>query len=241
MDYGQLKKERRKPEEFQSYLGEFVYGGVDGSVTTFAVVAGAVGANMNSDVILILGFANLFADGFSMSLGAFLSANAEKQNYSKYKRQELAEVENWPGAEREELEALYSKKGFKEPLLSQVVEVLSADKHRWVSEIMKNEFELSENVKSPFKIGLVTFMSFLTVGLIPLTVYVFDFRGAGIPNAFLWSSTLTGIGFIMIGFLKAHVNQTRLWKGIAETLLLGGLAAVVAYLVGDALEHIVLG
>jgi vacuolar iron transporter family protein len=240
MKYSGSKK-RRKPEEYQSYLGEFVYGGVDGSVTTFAVVAGAVGANMNSDVILILGFANLFADGFAMSVGAFMSANAELQNYRKYKNQELMEVENWPDAERKELEALYIKKGFKEPLLGQVVDVLSENKTRWVDEIMKNEFELSESGKSPFKIGLVTFMSFLIVGLIPLTVYVFDLLGAGISNPFFWSSTLTGIGFIIIGFLKAHVTQTRLVNGIAETLLLGSLAAAVAYFVGDALEHIVLG
>ena len=53
---------------FQKYLWEFVYGGIDGCVTTFAVVAGSVGAWLEARIILILGFANLFADGFSMSI-----------------------------------------------------------------------------------------------------------------------------------------------------------------------------
>ena len=59
------------------YLKEFVYGGIDGCVTTFAIVAGATGIELNSGIILILGFANLFADGFSMSVGNYLSVKSE--------------------------------------------------------------------------------------------------------------------------------------------------------------------
>lgn len=54
--------------KYQEYLGEFVYGGIDGAVTTFAVVSGAVGAGLDNQVIIILGFANLLADGFAMSV-----------------------------------------------------------------------------------------------------------------------------------------------------------------------------
>jgi vacuolar iron transporter family protein len=60
-----------------SYLGEFVYGAIDGVVTTFAVVAGATGANLSPTIILILGFANLFADGFSMAMSNFLSTKTK--------------------------------------------------------------------------------------------------------------------------------------------------------------------
>lgn len=55
-----------------------VYGAVDGTVTTFAVVAGATGGGLASTVIIILGLANLFADGVSMSISAYLSARSEK-------------------------------------------------------------------------------------------------------------------------------------------------------------------
>ena len=61
----------------KKYLPEFVYGGIDGSITTFAVVSGVVGASLNSSIILILGFANLFADGFSMAVSKYLSEKSE--------------------------------------------------------------------------------------------------------------------------------------------------------------------
>ncbi|MGV1015589.1 MAG: VIT1/CCC1 transporter family protein, partial [Methyloceanibacter sp.] len=50
-----------------SYLRDWVYGGIDGTVTTFAIMAGVVGASLSAGVVLILGVANLLADGFSMA------------------------------------------------------------------------------------------------------------------------------------------------------------------------------
>lgn len=69
-------KDRIK-QHFEDYLGEFVYGGIDGAVTTFAVVAGATGARFDTKVLLVLGFANLIADGFSMGVGSYLSSKSE--------------------------------------------------------------------------------------------------------------------------------------------------------------------
>ena len=70
--------------KYQKYLGEFVYGGIDGSVTTFAVVAGSAGAEFSTTIIIVLGFANLLADGFAMSVGNYLSTKAEHDNYDKH-------------------------------------------------------------------------------------------------------------------------------------------------------------
>ncbi|MGH9856666.1 MAG: VIT1/CCC1 transporter family protein, partial [Acidobacteriota bacterium] len=69
----------RVGKHLEDYLSEFVYGGIDGAVTTFAVVAGATGANFSVKVILVLGFANLIADGFSMSVGSYLSTESEHE------------------------------------------------------------------------------------------------------------------------------------------------------------------
>lgn len=224
----------------QDYLGEFVYGGIDGSVTTFAVVAGSVGAGLDSAIIIILGFANLLADGFAMSVGAYLSAKSEKDNYNKHKRIEYWEVENLPDKEREEVEEIYRAKGFEGELLEQVVKVITADKDRWVDIMMKEELEMSASSKSPFLIGLVTYISFIFIGLIPLLLYVFDYIWGFAGNLFVWTSVLTSLGFIIVGFLKTYVTQTNRWKGILETLALGALAAVVAYFVGDLLEKMIL-
>lgn len=226
-------------DRFRKYLGEFVYGGIDGSVTTFAVVAGAVGANLDSAVILILGFANLLADGFSMSVGAYLSNKSELDNFRRHEKIEYWEVEHLPEMERNEVREIFAAKGFEGELLEKVVDVICSDRDRWVDTMMKEELGMMKEERSPFKIGLVTFLAFLAVGLVPLLVYVWDFI-AGFPgNLFLTASLLTAFAFGVIGFLKTYVTETSRWRGILETLALGVIAAAVSYFVGDFLEHLV--
>lgn len=225
---------------FQDYLAEFVYGGIDGSITTFAVVAGAAGAGLDSAIVIILGFANLLADGFAMSVGAYLSTKSERDNYQKHKRIEYWEVDNMPEIERNEVRDIFRAKGFEGELLEQVVGVITSDKNRWVETMMQNELEMIPSGKNPFSVGGMTFFSFITIGFIPLLVYVLDytvgFRGA---DKFFSASVLTFIAFIAIGFLKSYVNETARLKGIVETVLLGGIAATLAYFVGDFLEKLV--
>ncbi len=229
----------RLVKRFEEYLGEFVYGGIDGCVTTFAVVAGAVGAGLDSAIIIILGFANLLADGFAMSVGSYLSAKSEKDNYHKHRQIEYWEVDNLPDKEREEIREIYQSKGFEGELLDQVVNKITENKDRWVDVMMKEELEMIRDERSPFWIGAVTYISFILIGLIPLTVYVIDFINPIGEKVFLYSSMLTATGFIIIGILKTYVNQTKVWRGILETLLLGAIAALVSYFVGDLLESIV--
>lgn len=225
-------------QKHQVYLGEFVYGGIDGAVTTFAVVSGSVGAGLDNKIIIILGFANLLADGFAMSVGAYLSSKSVKDNYNKHKAIEYWEVDNLPEMEKKEVEIIYRKKGFKGDLLQQVVNTIIADKDRWVEVMMKDELEMTEERKSPLMMGFVTYLSFILIGLIPLVIYLWDYIGYFPGNLFVWTSIFTSLAFIFIGFLKTYITQTSKLKGILETLILGILAAIVAYFVGDILEGI---
>lgn len=181
-------------KKLEPYLGEFVYGGMDGCVTTFAVVAGSFGAGLSSSVIIILGFANLLADGFAMSVGAYLSHKTQRDNRLKQQRQANG------------------------------------------SDVTSQPADASQ--KSPLWIGGVTYGSFITVGIIPLLIYVADLKWPLGSELFGISCLLTAIGFILIGWLKAYVNHTRVVSGVAETLTLGALAALVAYFVGNFLEHL---
>ncbi|MGY6741577.1 MAG: VIT1/CCC1 transporter family protein [Cecembia sp.] len=237
---GKLHQEIRFLRNSQNYLREFVYGGIDGAVTTFAVVAGAVGASLDISIIIILGFANLLADGFSMSVGAYLSAKSEKENYLKHRDIEYWEVDNIPEKEREEIVEIYRAKGFEGRLLEQVVDVIVSDRDRWVNEMMKDELEMIPESKSPFKIGLATLVSFIFVGFIPLLVYVYDYFRETTFDLFLWTSVFTGVAFVFVGWLKSFVNQTNTLKSILETLILGFVAALVAYYVGDFLETLIM-
>lgn len=226
---------------YDKYLGPFVYGGIDGCVTTFAVVAGAVGAGLESSIIIILGFANLLADGFSMSIGAYLSSKSERTYYQKQKEIEYWEVEHLPEKEKDEIREIYREKGFEGETLEKIVEVITADKDRWVNVMMKEELGMTLENKSPLKIGAVTYVSFILIGLIPLLAYVWDYLQPLKTNIFLLSSLLTAVGFIIIGTLKSYITQSGILRGILETLLLGIVAACVAYFVGDWLEKLIRG
>lgn len=235
-----LHGENKWFSRFQDYIGEFIYGGIDGSVTTFAVVAGAAGAQLDSAVVLILGFANLFADGFAMSVGSYLSTKSEQENYQKHKAIEYWEVDNLPEKEREEIREIYQGKGFEGELLEQVVDKITENKDRWVDVMMKEELNMTEESKSPFQMGFVTFISFLSLGFIPLIVYVIDYTSSSISgDLFLYSSVLTFVTFAGIGFAKSYVTQANKLRSTLETLFLGGSAAVLAYFVGDFLEKMI--
>jgi VIT1/CCC1 family predicted Fe2+/Mn2+ transporter len=228
-----------RSRSLRDYLGEFVYGGMDGSVTTFAVVAGSAGAGFDTSVILILGFANLFADGFAMSVGAYLSAKTNRQNFLKREREKLYEIEDDPERARSMIRTIYHHKGFTEPLLNKVVDVITNNKDRWIDSIMKDDLGMTIEQKSPVLTGVITYRSFILVGLIPLAAYVYDLATGFDSDMFLWSSVLTMVAFGFIGFLKSFVTETSHVKGILETVTLGALAAFVAYFVGAVLEKMI--
>ncbi|SIT77571.1 VIT1/CCC1 transporter family protein [Pontibacter indicus] len=242
MQHHELQSEDKILFFKKDYISEFVYGGVDGAITTFAVVAGAEGASLGVAVVIILGLANLIADGFSMSVGNYFSTKVSRENFDRHKAREYWEVEHLGTTEKEEVREIYAAKGFKGPLLDQVVEVITSDKDVWVDTMMKEELEMTKDDKTPVKTASVTFISFVLVGSIPLLAYIFSGSGSGIGGSelFLYSSILTGIALTLVGALKSVVTERNMLAGIAETLLLGGLAASLAYFVGDVLEQVFL-
>jgi len=222
----------------REYIGEFVYGGIDGAITTFAVVAGAEGASLGISVVVILGIANLIADGFSMSVGNFFSTKTERDNFKKHKQIEYWEVENLPETERLEIREIYEAKGFKGELLDRVVEVITADKDVWVDTMMKEELEMVIGEKTPYKTAGVTFISFILVGSVPLLSYVFigEDLSTSSSDLFLYSCILTAFALSIVGALKSVVTEKNIFIGILETISLGGIAALLAYYVGGILE-----
>ncbi|MCS6822686.1 MAG: VIT1/CCC1 transporter family protein [Cytophagaceae bacterium] len=223
----------------KDYVAEFVYGGIDGAITTFAVVAGASGANLEIKVVIILGIANLIADGFSMSVGNFFSTKSERDNYEKHKAIEYWEIENLREREVEEIREIYAKKGFKGELLEQVVNTITADKHVWVDTMMKEELEMVKDQKTPIKTAAVTFIAFVLIGSIPLLSYLFAyFTDLDHSKLFTYSCMLTAAGLAVVGAFKSVVTNKNVLFSIIETVLLGGVAAVISYMAGSVLENI---
>lgn len=226
-------------KNWEPYLSEFVYGGMDGCVTTFAVVAGSVGAGLDSAIIIILGFANLLADGFAMSVGSYLSIKTEQDNYRKHKNREIELASRDPAYKSTRVTQIYQSLGYEEQAVKIVVDQVTGDSDRWIDIVLKEEMKIIPENKSPLRIGGVTYFSFILIGFIPLLVYVIDFLTPIEGDLFMIASILTGFGFLIIGWLKAYVNNTRILKGIVETLALGAIAAIVAYFIGDFLESLI--
>ncbi|MCA0154126.1 VIT1/CCC1 transporter family protein [Winogradskyella vincentii] len=226
---------------FQIYLGEIVYGGIDGAVTTFAVVSGAVGAGLSNSVIIILGFANLLADGFAMSVGAYLSAKSVKDSQNNIENTNSRTSQNQLKYGKNKIKKILLKNGFAGESIESMVEEIVTEKKTWMKNFKKSNIDMIQLSKTPFKIGLSTYLAFVLVGIIPLTVYVWDLIWEFPGHLFLWTSILTSMAFILIGFLKTHITNTSKIKGVFETLILGAIAATVAYYVGDILEAIIVG
>jgi VIT1/CCC1 family predicted Fe2+/Mn2+ transporter len=225
-------------QKFEKYLPEVVYGSIDGLVTTFAVVAGSVGADLTINIILILGMSNLLADGLSMSIGSYLSRKSEQDNYKKHLSIEAWEIENMPETERQEVIDIFKAKGFTGQELQMVVDRITSNKQVWLDTMMKDELGLTPEKKSPYRSGISTFCSFVIAGGIPLIAYVLAYSGDLGINPFYLSSAVTLLAFILIGYIKTYVTRIGLVRSLTETLILGATAATAAYFLGDYLEKV---
>ena len=226
--------------KYEVFVPEFVYGGIDGSVTTFAVVAAASGAELGAGVVLILGISNMLADGLSMSIGSFLSTKTDLEHYDRIEAEEYEETEKFPEAATEEIRKIYIDKGFEGELLEEIVMHVTTHKDLWVAEMMIGEHGMMREEKHPSANALVTFTAFCLLGFIPISPYVYALLAdIHLPNAFTIACVSTGIAFIIIGYLKGLINKTNKIKAVLETIFLGGIAAGVAYGVGDWLEKII--
>ena len=223
----------------KGYLKDFVYGAIDGAVTTFAVVSGVAGAGLSSSVIIILGLANLLADGFSMAVSNYLGTKAELEQQEKMRQEEQTHIRLVPEGEREEIRQIFARKGFEGEELERVVDVITADDNRWIDTMLQEEHGFSLENPDPFRAATATFVAFFLVGAIPLLTFLWNwFFGDGISYPFIWSAVLTGLAFFAVGAGKSRFVAQRWYSGGVETLLVGGSAAALAYLVGLALRGV---
>jgi VIT1/CCC1 family predicted Fe2+/Mn2+ transporter len=218
-----------------SYLGDFVLGSVDGAVTTFAIVAAAAGAGLSGGVAIVLGLANVLADGLSMAAGNYLKARADKHTIERFRAMEELHIDEIPEGEREEIRQIFAGKGFDGEMLEQVVEIITKDRKQWVDTMLTEEWGLPLETPRPIYSGLATMVAFVVAGMVPLAP-LFLYLGSGAKESFMLASALTAATFFMIGVVRGLVTERSVWLAGAETLMVGGLAAAVAYAVGALLE-----
>jgi VIT1/CCC1 family predicted Fe2+/Mn2+ transporter len=223
-----------------SYLRDFVYGAIDGTVTTFAVVSGVAGAGLNPQIVIVLGLANLLGDGFSMAASNYLGTKTDEQLRDKAKEMERRHIRETPEGEREEVRQIFAEKGFRGDDLERAVEIITANEQRWINTMLVDELGMTLAGPSPFKAAATTFLAFCIVGLLPLLVFIYGhFVPTQTNTLYAVSAGLTGVAFFLVGAAKStFVDQKWYWSGL-ETFSVGGVAALLAYIVGVILKGIV--
>lgn len=210
------------------HVEDYVYGANDGIITTFAVVSGATGGALGSLVIIILGFANLFADAVSMGASNYLAKRSRSNYICSQREMEEWAVDHEPEEEREEIRRIYSDKGFEGEQLDALVHTITQNKSAWVDLMMTEELGLTEGSNSAANHAFSTFAAFVVAGILPLIPYLFCMGG----RCFLYSSIAAAIALFVTGALRTLITGINWLRGGLEMLAVGSAAGAIAYGIG---------
>jgi vacuolar iron transporter family protein len=222
-------RERLARDVQGNYLRDWIYGGIDGTVTTFAIVAGIVGASLPGSVVLVLGLANLVADGFAMGAASYSATKAEQDDYDRLLAVERKHIDLEPSGEREEIRQIFGGKGFEGPELERIVEVITSDEDRWAKTMAVEEYGLSCAARSPIRAASSTSSAFVLSGLVPLVSYLIAYSLTACVVA-------TGLVFFGIGATKSRWSLAGWARSGLETLVVGMGAAGISFGIGFALR-----
>src|SRR6056297_850120 len=237
MDWQAHRREAHRLNQTQEFLKQIVYGGNDGIVTTFAIVAGFAGAaadgvaQIGGLAVLVFGLANLFADAVSMGLGEFLSTRSKRDLYNSRRTAELRSLRDNPGGEREELEQMLSERGLAPASAQRAAEELMRSPELVADMMMTYEMQMVDmRTAHPVAEGLSTFLAFVLLGAVPLLPYFV--LPATDPRTFGLSVAATFAALVSLGLLRWKATEQRLARCVGETVLVGGVCALVAFAVG---------
>ena len=232
------KASEHRISPLQEHVRQVVYGGNDGIVTTFAVVAGfaGLGAEGTAEVgvvaVLLFGLANLFADATAMGLGEFLSSRSEADVYRAVRAKERREIEANPEAGIAEAVEILEERGVAGEDAREMAAILARHPEMMTEFMMQYEIGMSDpSGDRPWVAGTVTFASFVAFGAVPLLPY---FAMGGGAATFAASCGASLMALVALGTLRWRASSEPYLRCVGETLLVGGTCAVVAFAVGLA-------
>jgi len=222
--------------QIRTYLKQIIFGGNDGIVTTFAIVAGFAGANadgiaqVGAVAVLVFGLANLFADAVSMGLGEFLSSRSAHDLYRARRTRQISEVNVTPETSIETLERLFKTKGLPDAEAARVARDMSSSPQLMSEMILCHKHGITPpEDENPALNGAVTFFSFVVFGSLPLLPY---FIGDADAHSFRLSALAMVLSLTALGLLRWIATGDKLRMAVLETVGVGTLCAAVAYAVG---------
>ena len=222
------------------YVKNIIYGGLDGIITTFSIIAAAVGANLEMKTIIAMGVANLIADGLSMGLGDYLSSYFENKYINSEKEKEEYEYIHNRDYEITELKELYIGEGLSEEDAGKIVDILSKDGYTdiFIKHMVNLELGLELPDNNPAKDGLVTFGSFLIFGFIPVFFYIVLYvSGVNYYDTFITVCFISATTMFVLGCFQAYITKQKIL--IAGLIIMGNgiLASSCAFGIGYGIEN----
>ena len=233
-----------KHSKGSEYVKSIVYGGLDGIVTTFAVVAGAAGAGLSPSVVMVLGVSSLVADALSMGVGDALSSKAETEAAIKEREREKWELANYKEGEIKEMVDIYVGRGMSQKDAEVVMRICAKYENLFVNMMLVDELglEVPDDDANPWKDGLVTFCSFCFFGFFPLFAYCVFGTSPELDSRELFgiSCVLTALMLFILGAVKSILTTRSWWVSGFEVLIFGSFVATVSFLIGWFIEDYLL-
>ncbi|MDE2582594.1 MAG: VIT1/CCC1 transporter family protein [Rhodospirillales bacterium] len=199
----------------------------DGLTVPFALAAGLSAAVSNTDVIVTAGLAEIAAGAIAMGLGGYLAARTDAEHYASEETREGREIDTLRERELHEVSEILGGHGLEGETLRSAVAAITADRRRWIDFMMRFELGLErpDPARAPRSAATIA-LSYLVGGLIPLGPYILT---RSIGEALRISILVTGLALIVFGAVKGHFTGLNRIRSALQTLLVGGLAAGVAY------------
>jgi VIT1/CCC1 family predicted Fe2+/Mn2+ transporter len=169
-----------------------------------------------------------------MAVGNYNAASSRRAQLERARSVEDHHIDAIPEGEREEVRQILSRKGLSGPALEQAMTAITGNRRLWVDWMVTEEWGLRIDEPTPRSEALATFLAFVVFGFVPLAPYLVLSRTA--VEIFLVSTLLTACAFAGVGILKGVTTRTSSARSVAVTLLTGGTASALAYLIGAALR-----
>lgn len=218
------------PDVTGGWLRPAVFGAMDGLVSNLALIAGVAGgtrSSADSSAVVLAGLAGLAAGAFSMAAGEYTSVASQSEAAQKEIDKERREIIANPGAEIEELAAMYVSKGLDPALAHEVARQIHVDVDNAVAVHAREELGVDPgDLPSPMLAATSSFLSFAVGALVPVLPYLFG------ANILLPTLIVTLVALFVCGAVVTQVTSRSWWYGGSRQMILGAAAAGLTYLVG---------
>ncbi len=209
-----------------NFVRDMVIGMSDGLTVPFALAAG-LSAIANTHFIVIGGLAEIAAGSVAMGLGGYLAARGDAEHYEQEKAREYREIKEIPEEEKAEVSRVFQNYGLPADESAQVSEALSQHPDAWVDFMMRFELGLEEpDPKRAVTSAGTIAGAYIAGGMIPLSPYLIV---ASATRGLEISAIVTLAALGVFGFIKGKYTGERALRGAFQTMVIGGVAAAVAF------------